>query len=55
MGQRTTIRTRRDTSHGLHLVLTLLTCGMWALTGWPAMWLWHRFGPRRKSTVRTRG
>ncbi|MEU5834499.1 hypothetical protein ABZ820_12615 [Streptomyces diacarni] len=27
--------TRRGANHGLHLVLTLLTCGIWAITGWP--------------------
>lgn len=26
---------RRGANHGLHLVLTLLTCGLWAVTGWP--------------------
>lgn len=30
-----TTTTRRGANHGLHLVLTLLTCGMWAITGWP--------------------
>lgn len=29
------LRERRGANHGLHLVLTLLTCGMWAITGWP--------------------
>ena len=26
---------KRGANHGLHLVLSLLTCGMWAVTGWP--------------------
>ena len=26
---------RRGANHGLHLVLTLCTCGLWAVTGWP--------------------
>ena len=26
---------KRGANHGLHLVLTLLTCGLWAITGWP--------------------
>lgn len=26
---------RRGANHGLHAVLTLLTCGAWAVTGWP--------------------
>lgn len=25
----------RGANHGLHLVLSLLTCGLWAVTGWP--------------------
>lgn len=33
--QRHVIRERKSASHGLHLVLTFLTCGMWAVTGWP--------------------
>jgi hypothetical protein len=26
---------RRGANHGLHLVLSIFTCGMWAITGWP--------------------
>lgn len=26
---------KRGANHGLHLVLTILTCGLWAITGWP--------------------
>lgn len=26
---------KRGANHTLHLVLTLLTCGLWAITGWP--------------------
>lgn len=26
---------KQGANHGLHLVLTILTGGMWALTGWP--------------------
>lgn len=26
---------KRGANHGLHLVLSLLTCGVWAVTGWP--------------------
>ncbi|MHA4774746.1 hypothetical protein L1085_009610 [Streptomyces sp. MSC1_001] len=26
---------KRGANHGLHLVLTVLTCGLWAITGWP--------------------
>lgn len=27
--------TRRGANHGLHLVLSVLTLGVWAFTGWP--------------------
>ena len=26
---------KRGANHTLHLILTLLTCGIWAITGWP--------------------
>lgn len=26
---------KRGANHSFHLVLTLLTCGLWAITGWP--------------------
>lgn len=26
---------RRGANHGLHIVLSILTCGLWAITGWP--------------------
>jgi hypothetical protein len=26
---------RRGANHGLHVFLTLMTCGLWAVTGWP--------------------
>jgi len=42
------MKTRKDTNHGLHLVLTILTCGMWGLCVWLPLTLWHRIGPRKK-------
>ena len=27
--------TRRGANHTLHIILTLCTCGLWAVTGWP--------------------
>ncbi|MGW4810539.1 hypothetical protein ACWEPB_02690 [Kitasatospora cineracea] len=32
---KTTVVTKRGANHGLHIVLTILTCGLWAITGWP--------------------
>jgi hypothetical protein len=26
---------RRGANHGLHVFLSLITCGIWAITGWP--------------------
>lgn len=26
---------KRSANHGLHIVLTIITCGLWAITGWP--------------------
>ena len=26
---------KRGANHGLHIVLSVLTCGLWAITGWP--------------------
>lgn len=26
---------KRGANHGLHVVLSILTCGLWAITGWP--------------------
>ncbi|MET7560586.1 hypothetical protein ABZS95_10315 [Streptomyces sp. NPDC005479] len=26
---------KRGANHTLHLILSLLTCGLWAITGWP--------------------
>lgn len=50
-GQQVT-KARRETRHGLHLVLTICTFGLWAFTGWPVAWAWNRFGPRAKTVTR---
>ncbi|MFB7191420.1 hypothetical protein ACFCZT_40395 [Streptomyces sp. NPDC056230] len=26
---------KRGANHTLHLIITILTCGLWAITGWP--------------------
>ncbi|MGX1483411.1 hypothetical protein RKD45_002487 [Streptomyces griseus] len=26
---------RRQANHTLHIILTIATCGLWAITGWP--------------------
>ncbi|MCI3271010.1 hypothetical protein [Streptomyces cylindrosporus] len=30
-----TVVTKRGANHGLHLFLSIITCGVWAITGWP--------------------
>lgn len=30
-----TVVTRRGANHGLHVFLSIITCGLWAITGWP--------------------
>ncbi|WP_282204528.1 hypothetical protein [Kitasatospora fiedleri] len=32
---KTTVVTKRGANHVLHIVLTILTGGLWAITGWP--------------------
>jgi len=29
------VTTKRGANHGLHFILTILTGGLWAMTGWP--------------------
>jgi hypothetical protein len=35
---------QRRTSHGLHLFLTIVTCGLWGLV-WIMITVWHKAGP----------
>lgn len=44
-------KVRKDTSHTFHLLMTLLTVGMWGLVVWLPLTIWHRIGPRRKVTT----
>ncbi len=45
---------RRQTSHTFHLILTILTGGMWGLFVWLPITMWHKMGPRRKVVTRYR-
>lgn len=29
------VTTKRGANHVLHLIISVLTCGVWAITGWP--------------------
>lgn len=44
------IKTRRQTNHGLHMFLTIATCGLWLLV-WPIVAATNSLGPRKKTTI----
>lgn len=39
---------RTPTNHTFHLLMTVLTCGMWGLFVWLPIIVWHWLGPRRR-------
>lgn len=41
-------RVRKDTGHLLHLVLTILTSGLWGVLVWLPLVLWHKLGPKKE-------
>lgn len=45
---------RKDTSHGLHLVLTICTVGLWGIFVWLPITIWHKIGPKKKVVTRYR-
>lgn len=49
--QRAVTKTRKTTSHGLHLVLTICTAGMWGLFVWWPLTIWHKIGPKKKTVT----
>jgi hypothetical protein len=44
-------KTRKRTSHGLHLFLTIITGGLWGLFVWLPITLWHKMGPRSRTVT----
>lgn len=46
--RRAVVKQRKDTSHLLHLVLTIFTGGLWGLCVWLPITVWHKTGPRKK-------
>lgn len=48
------VKTRKNTSHGLHLVLTICTGGGWGIFVWLPLTMWHKYGPRQKTVTRYR-
>lgn len=45
----TTTTTRKQTSHTFHLLLTIMTFGMW-IPVWFFLSIWHHIGPKSKAT-----
>ncbi|MFD1832417.1 hypothetical protein ACFSJS_22615 [Streptomyces desertarenae] len=43
-----TVVHKRGANHGLHIFLTIITCGLWAITGWPIAAI---MGRKTKTTV----
>jgi hypothetical protein len=39
--------TRPPFPHGKHIRWSVVTIGIWAVTGYPVAYLWHRFGPTK--------
>lgn len=42
---------RQRTSHGLHLFLSIITFGMWAIFVWLPITIWHKTGPRARTNT----
>lgn len=39
---------RKRTNHTFHLIMTIITGGVWGIFVWVPMILWHKLGPRKK-------
>lgn len=47
-------KTRKRTSHGLHLFLTIVTLGAWGVFVWLPITIWHAWGPKRREVTHYR-
>jgi hypothetical protein len=45
-------RSKKRTSHGLHLFLTIITAGVWGLLVWLPITIIHKLGRGEKSVTR---
>jgi hypothetical protein len=52
MPNRMVTYSRNETSHTFHLIMTVLTGGLWAVVVWGPMILWNSFGPRSRSVTK---
>jgi hypothetical protein len=48
-------KTRKDTSHAFHLIMTIMAFGMWGVFVWIPITIWHSMGPREKSVGHANG
>lgn len=49
---KSTTKQRKATSHGLHLVLTVCTMGLWGICVWLPLTVWHKVGPKQTAVTR---
>lgn len=57
MSETTTVSVYKQRNrHGFHVLMTVVTVGLWAFTGWPLMLAWNYFRSGKKvvTTVETR-
>lgn len=54
MPSKAVTKSRKSTSHGFHLFMSIITCGIWALCVWWPLTMWHKMGPRRKTVTHYR-
>lgn len=47
-------RQRKNTSHTFHLIMTIITGGMWGIFVWLPLTMWHKMGPKQKVKTRYR-
>jgi hypothetical protein len=52
MPRRMVTYSRNRTSHTFHLVMTVLTGGLWAVFVWVPVILWNNFGPRSRTVTK---
>jgi len=52
--QKMVTKSRQDTSHTFHLLMSLFTCGLWAFFVWLPIIVWHAIGPKKRTVTRLR-
>lgn len=49
---RSVTKTKKSTSHTFHLIMTIITGGIWGVFVWLPIVIWHSIGPKAKSTTK---